>query len=120
VNLKTRTNLAGPSESIMFALVVRFDLHPGQADAFDALMARTVPAIRSDEPGTQVYVCCRVADAPDARVFMEIYAGRGAFEQHERMPATMRFLTERTSLIAATRVEFLTPYEWKLPLPDPA
>jgi quinol monooxygenase YgiN len=99
----------------VFALVVRFDLHPGGGAAFDALMARTVAAIQTDEPGTQVYVCCRVDGAPDARVFMEIYADRGAFEQHERTPATLRFLSERTSLIAASRVEFLAPYEWKLP-----
>jgi quinol monooxygenase YgiN len=98
----------------MFALVVRFDLHAGCGEAFDELMARTVPAIRADEPGTLVYVCCRIEGAPDARLFMEIYADRAAFEQHERTPATMRFLNERTSLIATSRVEFLSPYEYKL------
>jgi quinol monooxygenase YgiN len=98
----------------MFALAVRFDLHPGHGEAFDQLMARTLPDIRAAEPGTLVYVCCRVDGAPDARLFMEIYADRAAFEEHERTPATMRFLRERTSLIAATRVEFLTPYEYKL------
>jgi quinol monooxygenase YgiN len=98
----------------MFALVVRFDLHPAHAAAFDALMARTLPAIRADEPGTLLYVCCRIEDAPDARLFMEIYTDREAFAQHEQTPATARFLAKRTSMIAATRVEFLTPYEYKL------
>jgi|ERR1035438_609820 quinol monooxygenase YgiN len=98
----------------MFALVVRFDLHPGRGEAFDQLMARTLPGIRADEPSTLVYVCCRIDGAPDARLFMEIYADRAAFDQHERTPVTMRFLSERTSLIAATRVEFLAPYEYKL------
>jgi quinol monooxygenase YgiN len=98
----------------MFALVVRFDLHAGCGAAFDELMARTVPAIRAAEPGTLIYVCCRIDGEPDARMFMEIYADRAAFERHERTPATMRFLTERTSLIATSRVEFLTPYEYKL------
>jgi quinol monooxygenase YgiN len=97
----------------MFALVVRFELHPGQGPAFDALMARTVPAIRTAEPGTLVYVCCRVDGAPDARLFMELYTDRAAFEQHERTPATLRFLTERTAMIATSRVEFLEPYEYK-------
>jgi quinol monooxygenase YgiN len=97
----------------MFALVVRFDLHPGKGTTFDALMARTLAGIRADEPGTLVYICCRVEGAPDARVFMEVYAGREAFDHHERTPATVRFLTERTSMIAATRVEFLAPYEYK-------
>ncbi len=99
---------------MMFALVVRFDLHPEHAAAFDALMARTLPAIRADEPGTLVYVCCRIDDAPHARVFMEIYTSREALQQHERMPVTLRFLAERTRMIAATRVEYLTPYEYKL------
>lgn len=98
----------------MFALVVRFQLQPGRGPDFDALMARTVPAIRTAEAGTLVYVCCRIDGAPDARLFMEIYADRAAFEQHERTPATLRFLSERTSMIAASRVEFLEPYEWKL------
>jgi cystathionine beta-lyase/cystathionine gamma-synthase/quinol monooxygenase YgiN len=103
----------------MFALVVRFDLHAGSGDAFDALMARTVPAIRSDEPGTWVYICCRIAGEPDARLFMEVYADRAAFEQHERTPATLRFLAERGTLVAASRVEFLTPYEYKLTGAEP-
>jgi quinol monooxygenase YgiN len=98
----------------MFALVVRFELNPGQGSAFDELMARTLAGIRADEPGTLVYVCCRIDGAPLARLFMEVYADRAAFEQHERTPATMRFLTERTPLIASSRVEFLTPYEYKL------
>ena|SRR5664279_3152902 len=98
----------------MFALVVRFDLHAGRGQAFDELMARTVPEIRAGEPGTLVYVCCRIEGEPDARLFMAIYADRAAFEQHERTPATMRFLDERTRLIAAARVEFLSPYAYKL------
>ena len=98
----------------MFALVVRFALFPEQARAFDALMSRTVAGIRADEPGTLVYVCCTVEDAPHARLFMEVYADRAAFELHERTPATMRFLTDRTTMIASSRVEFLTPYEYKL------
>lgn len=98
----------------MFALVVRFDLYAEQGEAFDELMARTLPAIRADEPGTLIYICCRIDDAPDARLFIEVYADRAAFEQHERTPAVMRFLHERTHLIAASRVEFLTPYEYKL------
>jgi quinol monooxygenase YgiN len=98
----------------LFALVVRFDLHPGRSAAFDLLMARTVPRIRADEPGTLVYVCCRIDGAPDARLFMEVYADRNAFERHERTPATLRFLAERTTMIAGSRVEFLSPYEYKL------
>jgi len=35
------------------------------------------------------------------------------------MPATQRFLSERTALIAASRVEYLAPYEYKLPGASP-
>jgi len=103
----------------MFALVVRFELHPGCGAAFDALMARTLEGIRAVEPDTLVYVCCRVEDAPDSRLFMEMYTDRAALDRHERMPATQRFLSERTALIAATRVEYLAPYEYKLPGASP-
>jgi len=98
----------------VFALVVRFELHAGQAESFDALMARTLPGIRADEPGTLVYVCCRIEGAPHSRLFIAIYEDRAAFERHERTPATMRFLAERTRAIASSRVEFLAPYEFKL------
>ncbi len=97
----------------MFALVVRFDLHPHLVTAFDQLMAGTVAAIRSAEPGTLVYICSRVVDEPAARIFMEVYTDRAAFEAHERTPATQRFLHERTAMIRHSRVEFLEPYEWK-------
>ena len=101
----------------MFALVVRFEIHPGRGAEFDRLMAETVAALRSAEPGTHVYICCRVDGAPDARIFMESYADRAAFEVHERTPATMRFLQERRALIASSRVEFLEPYEFKIEAP---
>lgn len=98
----------------MFGIAVRFDLHPGCGAAFDALMADTVAAIRTAEPATLIYVCCRIEGAPDARLFMELYTDHAAFEQHERTPATVRFLAERTALIASSRAEHLAPYEYKL------
>ena len=101
----------------MFGIVVRFEIHPHALDAFDRLMAATVAAIRDAEPGTLVYICSRVEGDPFARVFMELYADRAAFTAHERAPATMRFLTERDAYIAASRVELLEPYEWKVASP---
>lgn len=101
----------------MFALVVRFDLDPAAGAEFDELMARTVAAIRDGEPGTHIYICCRVEGEPHSRVFMEVYTDRAAFEAHERTPATMRFLAERTSMIVRSRVEWLEPYESKIAPP---
>lgn len=80
-------------------------------------MAETVAAIRTGEPGTHVYICCRVDGAPAERVFIELYADRAAFEAHENTPATMRFLDRRREMIVRSRVEFLAPYEWKVAAP---
>ncbi|MQA03242.1 MAG: antibiotic biosynthesis monooxygenase [Streptosporangiales bacterium] len=100
----------------MFGLVVRFDLKDADAAAaYDALVAKTAPGIRDDEPGTLVYTTHTIDGEPLARVHYELYADRAAFEAHERAPHTVEYLRERQPYIAATRVEFLTPGPSKLP-----
>ncbi len=92
----------------MFALVVRFDLKDEDAaDAFDSLVSRTAEGIAQHEPGTLVYATHRVAGEPLARVFYEVYADREAFEEHERQPHTLTFLSDRENYVASSRVEFL-------------
>jgi quinol monooxygenase YgiN len=96
----------------VLALVVRFQVAPGSAAAFDALVAATVPRIRADEPGTLTYAVHTVEDDPDARVFYEVYSDRAAFEAHETYPHTRRMLDEmRAYLAAEPRVEFLIPVD---------
>jgi quinol monooxygenase YgiN len=93
-----------------FALVVRFDLEPTGAAAFDLLVAETLPLIARHEPGTLQYACHAVAGEPLARVFYERYANRSAFAEHERQPHVRRFLDERASCLATPpRVELLGP-----------
>lgn len=93
----------------MFGLVVRFDVAPDQAAAFDELTGETVDQVRTREPGTLVYACHAVTDEPSARVFYELYRDREAFEDHERQDHVRRFLAEREQyLTGAPRVEFLT------------
>lgn len=93
----------------MYALTVRFDLKDAaSAEAFDSLVERTGEGIRQLEPGTLAYVTHRVDGEPLARVFYELYRDRAAFEEHEKQPHTVRFLSERDQYIAAVRVEFLT------------
>lgn len=99
----------------MFALVVRFELKPGAAEAFDALVARTLVGIREEE-GTLLYLTSRVVEDPLARVFVEIYADEDSFAAHERNAHTRRFLAERESLIESYRVEFLEPTDGKVPI----
>lgn len=78
-----------------FGLAVRFDLKPGASAAFDALVAQTLAAIREKEPGTLAYLVHAVVDAPDSRVFYELYRDVSAFDEHERQPHVSRFLAER-------------------------
>jgi quinol monooxygenase YgiN len=92
----------------MFALVVRFDLHPGAAAAFDNLVDETLALIRAREPGTIVYACHQVEGSTDSRIFYELYATRSAFEDHEAGEHVQRFLHERERYLAGPpRVEFL-------------
>lgn len=92
----------------MFALVVRFDLLPGQEAEFDQLVAETLPGIEGSEPGTLLYLVHKVEGEPGARVFYEVYRDRAGFEDHERGEHTKRFLAAREGYLASPpRVEFL-------------
>ena len=106
----------GPRKGVcrVFALVVRFELRPEAADAFDALVARTLEGIK-EEDGTRLYVTSRVVDAPLSRVFVEFYADEAAFAAHEEYSHTRRFLAERESMIESFRVEFLEPMDGVFP-----
>ncbi|MFF2366300.1 putative quinol monooxygenase [Streptomyces sp. NPDC058122] len=98
-----------------FALFVRFTLSDGMGDAFDTLVKETEAGIRAHEPGTLVYACHTVEGEPNQRIFFEIYADRAAFEEHERQPHTVRFLSERTRYVEKTEVDRLEPYAGKYP-----
>ncbi|MFF3661695.1 putative quinol monooxygenase [Streptomyces olivochromogenes] len=98
-----------------FALFVRFTLREGMENAFDALVKETEAGIRAHEPGTLVYACHTVEGAPNERIFFEIYADRAAFDEHERQPHTLRFLSERTRYVEKTDVDWLEPYAGKYP-----
>jgi quinol monooxygenase YgiN len=92
----------------VYALAVRFDLKDAaSAEAFDRLVEVTGEGIRRLEPGTLAYVTHFVDREPLARVFYELYRDRAAFEEHERQPHTVRFLTEREQYVSHVRVEFL-------------
>jgi quinol monooxygenase YgiN len=97
------------------ALVVRFTVREGSEAAFDQLLARTVAKIRTEEPGTLVYACHTVPDAPQARVFYELYRDRAAFEEHEQQPHVREFLNQREALLTDTAVDFLALEDGKSP-----
>ena len=79
----------------MFGLVVRFELLEGHEEAFDGLVAETLPEIRAKEPGTVLYVTHRVMGFRGSRVFYEFYEDEQAFQAHEATEHVKRFLAER-------------------------
>lgn len=80
-----------------YGLLVRFDVIEGHEEAFDALTAETLRAIRVDEPGTLIYLAHLDAGSPSVRVFYELYRDVAAFEAHEATSHVRRFLSERTA-----------------------
>jgi quinol monooxygenase YgiN len=94
---------------------VRFTVRPEPGAEFDDLIARTTAAIRDREPGTLVYACHRVEDAPRQRIFYELYRDRAAFDEHERQEHVQHFLSAREALLESTEVDFLTLADGKTP-----
>ena len=93
----------------MFGLFVRFTCKDeASAEAYDRLVAETIEAIKTDEPGTLVYASHLVEGQPLKRIFYELYRDRAAFEAHEASPATRRYLAEREQYLAGTEVDWLT------------
>lgn len=84
--------------------IVIFTLREGAARPFDRLADATVQEIKNREPGTLVYACHAVADAPQQRIFYELYRDRAAMQEHERQPHVRRFLAEREQYVLATNV----------------
>jgi quinol monooxygenase YgiN len=107
-------------DSAPFALVVRFTVRPGAEEAFDALTAATTAAIRASEPGTLVYACHQVDQAPQQRVFYELYRDRTAFDAHEDQPHVRHFLQAREALLQNVAVDFLTLADGKTPAREAA
>lgn len=98
-----------------YALAVRFTTRDADAaQQFDALVDRTLEGIRH-EPGTLAYVVHVPTDAPNDRVFYELYADEDAFQEHERQPHTRHFLKEREQYLTNTEVTFMTTRAGKQP-----
>ena len=93
----------------MFGLCVRFTCKDeAAAEAYDRLVANTIEAIKTDEPGTLVYASHTVEGQPLQRIFYELYRDKAAFEAHEAALHTRRYLDERDQYRASTEVDWLT------------
>lgn len=84
--------------------IVIFTLREGAARPFDRLAESTVRAIHEKEAGTLLYTCHTVVDAPQQRIFYELYRDREAMQQHEQQPHVRRFVAEREQYVLATNV----------------
>jgi quinol monooxygenase YgiN len=94
---------------MMFGLFVRFTCKDeASAEAYDRLVAETIEAIKTDEPGTLVYASHMVDGQPLQRIFYELYRDQDAFRAHEAAPHTRRYLAERGQYLASTEVDRLT------------
>ena len=93
----------------MFGLCVRFTCKDEpSAKAYDQLIAETIEAIKTNEPGTLVYASHLVEGQPLQRIFYELYSDKAAFNAHEAAPHTRRYLNERAQYLASTEVDRLT------------
>lgn len=93
----------------MFGLFVRFTCKDeAAAAAYDQLVAKTIEAIKANEPGTLLYASHLVDGQPLQRIFYELYQDKAAFEAHEAAPHTRRYLDERGQYLASTEVDWLT------------
>ena len=93
----------------MFGLCVRFTCKDEvSAEAYDRLVAETIEAIKTNEPGTLVYASHLVDGQPLQRIFYELYHDEDAFRAHEAAPHTRRYLDERDQYLASTEVDWLT------------
>jgi len=92
----------------MFGLCVRFTCKDEtSAEAYDRLVAETIEAIKTNEPGTLVYASHLVDGQPLQRIFYELYRDEAAFHAHEAAPHTRRYLDEREQYLASTEVDRL-------------
>ena len=89
----------------MFGLCVRFTCKDeASAEAYDRLVAETIEAIKTNEPGTLVYASHLVDGQPLQRIFYELYRDKAAFDAHEAASHTRRYLNERDQYLASAEV----------------
>lgn len=90
-----------------FGLVVRFELRPGRAEAFDAMMRETVAGIAAHEPRTLAYAVHALEGEPDVRIFYELYDDEAALDEHETQPTTRAFLDRVDEYVTSVEVQRL-------------
>ena len=115
--LSANAGSAKPAPGI-YGLLTVFTLMDGAGEAFDALAAETIEAIKRHEPDTLVFVCHSVKSAPLQRIIYELYRDETAYLEHQRQPHMERFASERVAHVLAANVIELNVNSAKVvPLP---
>jgi quinol monooxygenase YgiN len=93
---------AAPSDA--YGHITVSTLREGREAAFDRLTEEAVRAVRDLEPNTFIFACHVARNAPNQRVFYQLYRDRMAYQEHERQPHIQHFLAEGSSHIRTTKV----------------
>lgn len=101
---------APPMAQVMgqYGRIMIYTLIEGHADAFDRLAAEVAHAVRQSEPGTLVYACHTVDNAPNQRLFYQLFRDANSVEAHTRQPHVQRFAREARAHVSGTNVIELT------------
>ena len=91
-----------------YGRIMIYTLIDGHEDAFDRLAAEVAHAVRQAESGTLVYACHMVDNAPEQRLFYQLFRDANSVEAHTRQPHVQRFAQEARAHVSATNVIELT------------
>lgn len=91
-----------------YGRITMYTLIDGHQEAFDHLAAEVARAVLEREPGTLVYACHSVDNAPAQRIFYQLFRDAAAVEAHTRQPHVQRFAGAARAHVAATNVIELT------------
>ena len=93
----------------MFGLFVRFTCKDeASAEAYDRLVAETIEAIKTDEPGTLVYASHLVEGQPLQRKFLRAVPGPGRVRGARGVARHPPLSGRREQYLAGTEVDWLT------------
>ncbi|MFL6053850.1 MAG: antibiotic biosynthesis monooxygenase [Actinoallomurus sp.] len=102
-----------------YGRITMYTLLDGHQETFDRLAAEVTRAVIERDPGTLVYACHSVDNAPLQRIFYQLFHDATAVENHTRQPHVQRFATEARAHVAGTNVIELTATATKVvPPPD--
>jgi quinol monooxygenase YgiN len=97
-----------PASMGQYGRIMIYTLFDGHGDAFDRLAAEVAHAVRQAEPGTLVYACHTVDNAPSQRLFYQLFRDANSVEAHTRQPHVQRFAREARAHVSGTNVIELT------------